>query len=75
MKIQTCNSKTGFIIENSVEGLLWLKYKFFEQGISPREFRKCQIRDIRDIMDLKETVDSKVMRESEIQNMIARMRY
>ena len=65
----------GFIIENSAEGMLWLKYKFFEQGISPHEFRKCQMRDIKDIMDIKDTIDSKAMREVEVRDMIARMRY
>lgn len=55
--------------------MLWLKYKFFEQGISPREFRKCQMRDIKDIMDIKETVDSRIIRESEVREMMARMRY
>lgn len=55
--------------------MLWLKYKFFEHGISPREFRKCQMRDIKDIIDIKETVDSRIIRESEVRDMMARMRY
>jgi hypothetical protein len=55
--------------------MLWLKYKFFEQGISPREFRKCQIRDIKDIMDIKDAVDSRAMREAEVRDMMAKMRY
>ena len=55
--------------------MLWIKYKFFEAGISPHEFRKCQIRDIRDIMDIKGAIDKKALREKKIQDMIAKMQY
>ena len=51
-----------------------MKYKFFEAGISPREFRKCQMRDIKDIMDIKNAIDQRAKREREVQNMIAQMR-
>lgn len=51
-----------------------MKYKFFEAGISPTEFRKCQMRDMRDIMDIKNSVDERAMREQKIQNMIGQMR-
>jgi len=53
---------------------LWLKYKFFEAGISPNEFRKCQIRDIKDIMDIKEAMDTRAMRNAKVRDMMARMR-
>jgi len=33
------------------------------------------MRDIKDIMDIKETVDSRIIRESEVRDMMARMRY
>lgn len=55
--------------------MLWIKYKFFEQGISPEEFRRCQVRDLRDIMDIKNAMDTRAIRESKIRDMIARMRY
>lgn len=51
-----------------------MKYKFFEAGIGPAEFRKCQMRDIRDIMEIKNSVDERAMREQKIQNMIGQMR-
>jgi len=53
--------------------LLWIKYKFFEAGISPDEFRKCQIRDIQDIMEIKNAIDQRAMREAKIRDMIANM--
>jgi len=50
-----------------------MRYKFFEAGISPREFRKCRMRDIEEIMDIKRTIEERQARESEIQNLINRM--
>ena len=64
----------GFRLENSVEALLWIKYKFFEAGISPREFRKCQIRDINDIMKIKNAVDQRAIREQKVREMVAKMK-
>ncbi len=54
---------------------MWLKYQFFEKGISPYEFRKCRVKDIKDIMDIKEAVDEREMREKTIMEMRANMRY
>ena len=48
--------------------------KFFEQGISPEAFRKCQIRDIHDIMDIKGEIGFKNQREIKIQQAINSMR-
>jgi len=62
------------MLENGTEALLWLKYKFFEAGISPNEFRKCQLRDIKDIMDLKNTVEERAMREQKVREMMSRMK-
>lgn len=53
---------------------MWIKYKFFEAGISPREFRKCQIRDINDIMNIKNAVDQRAMREQKVREMVAKLR-
>ena len=44
--------------------------KFFENGIDPDTFRKCQLRDIIDIMDLKGAIGFKQQREIEIQDAI-----
>ncbi len=53
--------------------LLWTKYKFFKAGISPHEFRKCRMRDIIDIMEINNAMDTKMAREQKIKEMIARM--
>jgi len=54
--------------------LLWLKHKFWEKGIGPEEFKKCQIRDIQDIMDMDEAINNKRIREGEIEDTIAKMK-
>ncbi len=63
------------MITDSAEGVMWLKYQFFEKGISPHEFRKCRVKDIKEIMDIKEAIDDKAMREKTISDMRAQMRY
>ena len=54
--------------------MLWLKYKFFKAGISPQEFRKCQMRDIINIMEINNAMDTKMAREQKIKEMVARMK-
>jgi hypothetical protein len=61
------------LLEGKEESLLWLKYKFFEEGIGPREFRKCQMRDIKEIMEIKNAVEERRQRESDIQDALSRM--
>jgi len=52
---------------------LWAKYQFFERGISPEEFKKTQIRDLRDIMEIKNAVKEKNIREEKVREMISKM--
>jgi len=54
---------------------MWLKYKFFEVGISPNEFRKCRMKDIKEIIQIKGAIDERAMREQKIRNMRANMKY
>ena len=54
---------------------MWIKYKFFEKGISPHEFRKCRVKDIKEIMDIKGAIDERAMREKKIRDMRAQMKY
>jgi hypothetical protein len=61
------------LLEGKEESLLWLKYKFFEEGIGPQEFRKCQMRDIKEIMEIKNAVEERRQRESDIQDALSRM--
>ena len=57
------------------EILLWLKYKFFKEGISPREFNKMAMRDIHDIIDIDNAMEEKQLREQEIYDLMNRGRY
>lgn len=54
--------------------MIWFKYKFFESGISPDEFKKCQLRDIKDIFDIKNAIDKRASREQKVRDMIAKMK-
>ncbi len=68
-KIQTASGQ-GFPLESSAEALLWAKCQFFERGIGPEEFRRSQMRDIKDIMQIKNAVIEKRIREEEVQKMM-----
>ena len=52
-----------------------MKYLFFEAGISPDEFRKCLMKDIEDIMDIKKEVEERESREQKINEMRASMKH
>jgi len=56
------------------EVLLWAKYQFFEKGISPEEFKRTQMRDLRDIMEIKNAVKDKQLREEKVREMIESMK-
>lgn len=64
----------GFKFDTNEQKLLWFKYKFFEAGISPNEFRKCRISDINDIMEIKNAIDEKAGREQLIRDMVGSMK-
>ena len=54
---------------------MWAKQKFYEKGISPNEFRKCQIRDIKDVLEISAEINLKINREQEIQNIIDQQKW
>ena len=54
--------------------MLWAKYQFFERGIGPDEFRRTQMRDIVDIMQIKNAVKEKQLREELVREMMANMK-
>ena len=62
------------MLETNKEALEWFKYQAFEKGISPREFGKCKISDIRNIQAIKTAIDYRAIRESNIRDMVAKMR-
>lgn len=68
------NPKVGILFDDVSEYLLWAKLKFFEKGISPSEFKKCKMRDIKDILGIKTEIETKIAREREINNLAESMR-
>jgi len=53
---------------------MWAKYKFFEAGISPKDFNKCKVKDIKEIMEIKSAIDEKASREAKINAAIRGMK-
>ena len=68
------NPKYGFQFDTDLERLIYMKHKFFEKGISPNEFRKCQMRDMNDINDIKQEIEERKNRENEVQSLINKMK-
>ncbi len=62
------------MLEGNRESLLWNKYQFFERGIGPEEFKRTQMRDIKDIMEIKNAVKEKQIREEMVREMIENMK-
>jgi len=56
------------------EAFLILMERFFRNGISPREFRKNTIKDIRDVSDIQSALEQKSERERKINEALSRMR-
>lgn len=54
--------------------MMWIKNQFFKNGISPNDFRKCQMRDILDILEIESEIEEKQKREQEVQNLINKMK-
>jgi len=53
--------------------MVYWKYVFFKNGISPKEFNKCKISDIKDIMDIHNTFISKQNRTAAINQLMGQM--
>lgn len=69
-KIAVSDSQTGFILENTEEALLFYKWQFWKKGISPSEFRKLQVRDIKDVVEIENAINEKGFREGEVRNLM-----
>ena len=50
-------------------------YVFWEKGISPREFKKTWMKDVKMIMKIKNAIGEKEMREAQIRKMMSKVRY
>lgn len=63
-KIQS--SLQGQFSVKGEENYYWNMYKAWEKGISPKEFRSCRSQDIKDLLDIENTVFEKNKAEAEI---------
>jgi len=70
-----CNPKYGFKTGSIKEAILWFKYACWEKGIGPNEFRNCFLSDIRDIMDIQTAINNKNMRQSEVNNLMRKIKW
>ena len=61
--------------ENDAEYLLLAKQKFFEKGISPNEFKKCQVRDIKDVLGITSEINLKSQREQKIKEIMNKQKW
>jgi len=64
----------GLQLNDKSDFIRVMMYDAYQNGISPREFRRCAMRDIREIADLKSAFDEKNIREAEIRRTLASMR-
>ena len=63
----------GFEINDPQEAMMWRMYQAYQQGISPHEFRKCNMEDLSNISDIQKAVTEKLNRERKVQEAMARM--
>ena len=64
----------GFTLDDPQEILLWKMYKAYQSGISPAEFRKCNMDDLNNIFEIQTAVNEKSERERKVKEAMARMR-
>ena len=52
-----------------------MKWVFFKNGISPREFAKCMIKDIQDITDIEEAIESRGVVWGKVKRAMSEVRF
>jgi len=57
------------LIKDPKHKLMYYKYMFFKNGISPAEFNKTDMRDIKAMLDIDNAMSSKKDRAVYIQNL------
>jgi len=65
-----CNPENGISFKEKQEALLFWKWVYFKNGISTREFKREQIRDIRDVMDIDNAIQEKKISQKKLQDLI-----
>jgi hypothetical protein len=61
--------------ENEGEFLLFAMHKFWEKGIGPNEFRKCKMKDIKNIQQIDNSINSRIEHEKKVQEMINNLKW
>lgn len=72
--IQTCNLKDGFVTKDAKMTFLLWKHKYFKAGIPCHLFRKEQVRDIIDVIDIDNALNDKTSREAKVNDLMNKVR-
>ena len=48
---------------------------FLDKGISPNEFKRTQMRDIKDVLEISDAINSKIKSEREVQDLMNQMKH
>ena len=68
-----CNPEFGFKLTCQEDVIGWWMYKSWKKGISPREFKKCQMRDLNLVMGIDNAIGEKDMREAQVRKMMSQV--
>lgn len=52
-----------------------MKYKCFKEGFSPREFKKMEMRDLLEIFEIDNALESKKIRQDNMDQAMANMKW
>jgi len=52
---------------------MWAKFIFLKNGISPREFNKCSMRDVVDMMDIQKSISERQRRQSKVDEVMSKI--
>lgn len=64
----------GFILNRPSDLIAWWMYCAYTKGISPKEFKKCKISDIKVIMGIDSAINEKNMREAQIRKLMSQVK-
>ena len=56
-----------FEIRDPAAAWMWMMAQAWEKGISPREFRKCQARDIKNCIEINQAVKAREDRHAKLE--------
>lgn len=68
-KIHFCDYEKGFKFSNEGEFILWMMKDAWNKGISPADFRKNSIKDLKTIHDIGQAISLREYRERKKQEM------